>query len=171
MGAIWEKLKISADYEARYRLIEVFSEFYYYYLPSWTFLCFSRITTPIIDTPRGEFQWFLANTEWRSLKILSEALCLFLAMELSSVCRKESSGFFCNWYLSSVSHGGTEVGQGINTKVAQAVARVLGVDVSLIRIACHSTITTANRLRVFFDSVSRQIITFVHCNLFLIYLP
>ena len=52
---------------------------------------------------------------------------------------------FISYVCRSVSHGGTEVGQGINTKVAQAVAKILGIDVSLIRIACHSTITTANR--------------------------
>jgi len=44
-----------------------------------------------------------------------------------------------------VSHGGTEVGQGINTKVIQAVARGFNIDISLVRVACHQTLTTPNQ--------------------------
>jgi xanthine dehydrogenase molybdopterin-binding subunit B len=35
-----------------------------------------------------------------------------------------------------ISHGGCEIGQGINTKVVQAVALELSVDMSLIAVAC-----------------------------------
>jgi len=38
-----------------------------------------------------------------------------------------------------VCHSGTEIGQGINTKVAQAIAYALGVDISLINITANST--------------------------------
>jgi xanthine dehydrogenase/oxidase len=37
-----------------------------------------------------------------------------------------------------VSHSGAELGQGINTKVAQAVAYALGVEISIIRVT-HAT--------------------------------
>lgn len=43
-----------------------------------------------------------------------------------------------------VAHSGVEIGQGINTKVAQAVASALGVDMSLIRVERTSTTTVVN---------------------------
>lgn len=44
----------------------------------------------------------------------------------------------------TVSHTGVELGQGINTKVAQSVAYSLGVDISLIRVVTTSTEKMAN---------------------------
>lgn len=44
----------------------------------------------------------------------------------------------------SVSHGGIECGQGINTKVAQVVARELGIDLSLVSIKPTNTLTNTN---------------------------
>jgi xanthine dehydrogenase large subunit len=44
----------------------------------------------------------------------------------------------------SVSHGGVEMGQGVNTKVAQVVAAELGVSVDRVRIESHNTKRTAN---------------------------
>lgn len=43
-----------------------------------------------------------------------------------------------------VTHSGTEIGQGINTKVAQAVAMALGVDLSLIKVERASTHKVVN---------------------------
>jgi xanthine dehydrogenase large subunit len=43
-----------------------------------------------------------------------------------------------------VNHGGTEMGQGINTKVAQVVAHELGVDLSVVRVTATDTSKVAN---------------------------
>ncbi|XP_046441655.1 indole-3-acetaldehyde oxidase-like isoform X1 [Daphnia pulex] len=44
----------------------------------------------------------------------------------------------------SVSHGGIECGQGINTKVSQVVAKELGIDISLVSIKPTNTLTNTN---------------------------
>jgi len=44
----------------------------------------------------------------------------------------------------SVTHGGIEMGQGINTKVRQVVAKELGVDVGLVKIKATANITNPN---------------------------
>jgi len=44
----------------------------------------------------------------------------------------------------SVSHSGVEIGQGIDTKVAQTVAYELGIDMSLIKIEKTSSLTSPN---------------------------
>jgi xanthine dehydrogenase large subunit len=43
-----------------------------------------------------------------------------------------------------VNHGGTEMGQGVNTKVAQVVAHELGIGLSQVRIAATDTSKVAN---------------------------
>lgn len=43
-----------------------------------------------------------------------------------------------------VNHGGTEMGQGLNTKVSQVVAHVLGVDLSRVRATATDTSKVAN---------------------------
>ncbi|MEC4720853.1 xanthine dehydrogenase molybdopterin binding subunit [Noviherbaspirillum sp. CPCC 100848] len=43
-----------------------------------------------------------------------------------------------------VNHGGTEMGQGINTKVAQVVAHELGLDLSHVRVSATDTSKVAN---------------------------
>jgi xanthine dehydrogenase large subunit len=43
-----------------------------------------------------------------------------------------------------INHGGTEMGQGINTKVAQVVAHELGVDLSHVRVSAADTSKVAN---------------------------
>jgi xanthine dehydrogenase large subunit len=43
-----------------------------------------------------------------------------------------------------VNHGGTEMGQGINTKVAQVVAHELGLDLSRVRVSATDTSKVAN---------------------------
>lgn len=52
-----------------------------------------------------------------------------------------------NLYLDGsviVSHSGTEMGQGINTKIAQIAAQELGVPLSRVSVAEHSTSTLGN---------------------------
>merc|ERR1712080_328907 len=44
----------------------------------------------------------------------------------------------------SVAHGGIEMGQGINTKVAQAIAKTLGIDVGMISIKPTDVMTNPN---------------------------
>lgn len=44
----------------------------------------------------------------------------------------------------SVTHGGIEMGQGINTKVQQVVAKYLGVDMSMVKIKPVANITNPN---------------------------
>ena len=43
-----------------------------------------------------------------------------------------------------VNHGGTEMGQGLNTKVAQVVAHELGIDLALVRCTATDTSKVAN---------------------------
>lgn len=44
----------------------------------------------------------------------------------------------------SISHGGVEMGQGINTKVAQVAALTLGVPMEMVKVKPCSTLTSAN---------------------------
>lgn len=44
----------------------------------------------------------------------------------------------------AITHGGIEIGQGINTKVAQAVAHTLGIDITMIKIKASMAITSPN---------------------------
>ncbi len=53
-------------------------------------------------------------------------------------------GIFKSDGTITVSHNGVEVGQGINTKVAQVVSAELGVDLSFIRVTAPSTTRIAN---------------------------
>lgn len=59
----------------------------------------------------------------------------------------------------SVTHGGVEMGQGVNTKVAQAVSYALGVDMNMVKIKANSNITSPN------DGMSGASITSESCVL------
>jgi xanthine dehydrogenase large subunit len=43
-----------------------------------------------------------------------------------------------------INHGGTEMGQGLNTKVAQVVAQELGIDLARVRVSATDTSKVAN---------------------------
>ena len=44
----------------------------------------------------------------------------------------------------AISHGGVEVGQGVNTKVAQVAAMTLGIPLEMVKVKPCSTLTNAN---------------------------
>ena len=46
----------------------------------------------------------------------------------------------------AISHGGVEIGQGINTKVAQVAAMTLGIPMERIKIKPCSTLTSPNSI-------------------------
>lgn len=46
----------------------------------------------------------------------------------------------------SVTHGGIECGQGINTKVAQVAAHTLGIDLSLVTVKASNNLTSPNNI-------------------------
>jgi len=51
---------------------------------------------------------------------------------------------FANDGSVSVTHGGIEMGQGVNTKVRQVVAAKLGIDISLVKVKASASITNPN---------------------------
>ena len=51
---------------------------------------------------------------------------------------------FANDGTVVVSSGGIEMGQGLNTKVAQTVARTLGITVDMVRTVPTNNLTSAN---------------------------
>ncbi|XP_073971381.1 uncharacterized protein isoform X1 [Rhodnius prolixus] len=59
----------------------------------------------------------------------------------------------------TVTHGGVEMGQGVNTKVAQAVSYALGVDMKMVKIKANSNITAPN------DGMSGASVTSESCVL------
>lgn len=46
----------------------------------------------------------------------------------------------------SITHGGIEMGQGLNTKAAQVCAYKLGIDINMVKIKPTSVLTAPNNL-------------------------
>jgi len=44
----------------------------------------------------------------------------------------------------AIAHGGVEIGQGINTKVAQVAAKTLGIPIELVKVKPSNTLTNPN---------------------------
>lgn len=44
----------------------------------------------------------------------------------------------------AISHCGIEIGQGINTKIVQVVAHILGIPINLITVTPHNSVLMAN---------------------------
>jgi len=64
-----------------------------------------------------------------------------------NVTHLNQAGALVHVYLDGsvlVNHGGTEMGQGLNTKVAQVVAHELGVPLSMVRVTATDTAKIAN---------------------------
>lgn len=47
----------------------------------------------------------------------------------------------------TIAHSGVEIGQGINTKIAQVVAHIFGIPYDMITVTAHNSIIMANRSR------------------------
>lgn len=62
----------------------------------------------------------------------------------------------------AISHGGIEMGQGINTKIAQVAAKTLGIDVNQIIIKPSNTLVAANS-NVSGGSITSESVAFVCC--------
>lgn len=60
----------------------------------------------------------------------------------------------------AVTHGGTECGQGINTKVAQVTAHALGVPLNMISVKAHNNLISANS-SVTGGSMTSEVVCFV----------
>lgn len=60
----------------------------------------------------------------------------------------------------TVSHGGVEIGQGINTKITQVAAHVLGISHSLVKVRPTDNVIGAN-CAVTGGSVTSEMICFV----------
>ena len=58
----------------------------------------------------------------------------------------------------AISHGGVEIGQGINTKVAQVAAMTLGIPMVKIKIKPCSTVTSPNS-----DSTGKSTTSELNC--------
>lgn len=60
----------------------------------------------------------------------------------------------------AITHGGIEMGQGINTKVAQVAAHILGIDLEMIDVKPSNNVAGANSF-VSGGSVSSESVSFV----------
>ncbi|XP_018304049.1 xanthine dehydrogenase/oxidase-like [Mycetomoellerius zeteki] len=86
---------------------------------------------------------FNTQNRWKK-KGIATVIMKFVAIYLGqfnamvSICARDGS--VC------VTHGGIEVGQGINTKIAQMTARTLGIDLELISVKKSNNLTTPNNV-------------------------
>ncbi|XP_044731803.1 indole-3-acetaldehyde oxidase-like [Chrysoperla carnea] len=94
-----------------------------------------------IETRKKQIQEFNMNNRWKKRGI-------------GVALMKYPFEFFGNFYSMvsiytgdgtvSVCHGGIEMGQGINTKVQQVAAHVLGIDMDMVQIKPANTLTAPN---------------------------
>ncbi|XP_051862470.1 uncharacterized protein LOC117575900 [Drosophila albomicans] len=92
---------------------------------------------------RSEINLFNAQNRWRKrglgLSLMEFPLNVSIALAYpTTVAIYHADGSVV------ITHGGIEIGQGINTKVAQVAAFVLGIPLERVRIETSNTITGAN---------------------------
>jgi len=93
------------------------------------------------DNRLNQVQQFNANNRWNKKGIS------LVPVKFGVYWSAIQMGALINVYTDgtvSVSHSGTEIGQGINTKVAQTTAMMLGIDLSQISILDSGTLTVPN---------------------------
>jgi xanthine dehydrogenase/oxidase len=89
-----------------------------------------------------QIEEFNANNRWKKRGI--NLLPMVYPVDYAPFKYNVLVAIYHNGGAVAVSHGGIECGQGINTKVAQVVARELGVPISLISVKPTNTLTNAN---------------------------
>ncbi|KAH8358794.1 hypothetical protein KR093_002517 [Drosophila rubida] len=92
---------------------------------------------------RTEINLFNAQNRWRK-RGLGLALMEFPLNVTFAWCYPATVAIYHADGSVIISHGGIEVGQGLNTKVAQVAAFVLGVPLDRVRIAASDTVLGAN---------------------------
>ncbi|XP_030572036.1 aldehyde oxidase 4-like [Drosophila novamexicana] len=92
---------------------------------------------------REQINLFNAQNRWRK-RGLGLALMEFPLNVSIALCYPTTVAIYHADGSVVVSHGGIEIGQGINTKVAQVAAFVLGVPLERVRVENSNTITGAN---------------------------
>lgn len=71
--------------------------------------------------------------------------------------------FVCIYHFDgtvAISHGGIEMGQGINTKVAQVAAHVLGIPYEFVKVKPSNNLISANSFKTG-DSQTSDVVCFV----------
>ncbi|XP_065165292.1 uncharacterized protein [Atheta coriaria] len=90
---------------------------------------------------RAAIETFNTENRWRKRGIALVPLVYQLAFSLNFQCQVsiyQADG------TVAISHGGIEIGQGINTKAVQVVAYTLGIDMNLISVNPSNNFTAAN---------------------------
>ncbi|MFP6556800.1 xanthine dehydrogenase molybdopterin binding subunit [Paraburkholderia sp. B3] len=102
------------------------------------------VTTSDYRARRAEIREFNANNEVLKKGIAITPVKFGIAF---NVTHFNQAGALVHIYTDGsvlVNHGGTEMGQGLNTKVAQVVAHELGIDFARVRVTATDTSKVAN---------------------------